>query len=332
MSKHFDHDKIDVNKLSDISEGLKDSPKTDVNTIKVKTLSKGKLNIPEELTIRNFKNKDILNMTVAEESDYLKEAVQLIQGAIIDEGIDAFELTTQDLQHLLLVIYSNFWGSTITFPYELEEDEVAHLKEKNERIYKAYKDGKQTFTVEVPISKFNINFLDEGFKHEPIKATFNNIEVHFILPRLKHVIVAQDYALKILDDQGRGKLLRKLNDEDISFVERKEAHDAYKEFSSYVAQLLKVQVVQYFKNSSVEYENPTLADQVKIDDEDLIPAEVWLKYNNYVENLSYGIDTNVTVKSPVTSKVVERRFQFRFDQIISQLKLPEDSGVNISFD
>jgi hypothetical protein len=106
--------------------------KVDEQVISVKLSSKGKHGYPAVVHLRPLKVKDVkclVEEAVEDEIDYVRRLVRVVQGTVLDKGVQVKEMTMPDFYKLLLAHRVNSIGNEISLSFTCEcKDEVQVVK------------------------------------------------------------------------------------------------------------------------------------------------------------------------------------------------------------
>jgi hypothetical protein len=106
--------------------------RVDEQVITVKLSSKGKHGYPEVVHLRPLKVKDVkclVEEAVEDEIDYVRRLVRVVQGTVLDKGVQVKEMTMPDFYKLLLAHRVNSIGNEINLSFTCEcREEVQVVK------------------------------------------------------------------------------------------------------------------------------------------------------------------------------------------------------------
>ncbi len=298
--------------------------------IPVKLNSLGKLHAPAIIHVRNYNMEDALELSLVDEETAL-ETTMYILNKMIYESFDPVYLHVEELKEILLTVYSNFWSSTLSeflYPYENEELEFTDFESK-ERIIA----GKQTPNVDIPIKLIKTDVIHKDFK-EPIKIKVKNKEVYFRLSRIKDVLESKEYIEKkyLAKEKEFSNVSSQLNSE-IESERNKVPEDVRLKYEAYtkkrnfdLVKAIQCQVLIKAFGKKLNTLNEKLKYYTKVD------IEFWKAYNRVIEKYAtFGINPEVEVKSPLTGKLIIRRFQFRYLDFLRALDVQNDNAYTVSF-
>jgi hypothetical protein len=92
----------------------------DEQVISVMLSSKGKHGYPETVRLRPLKVKDVKALVedpINEEIPYVRRLVEVVQGTVLDEGVEVGEMTMPDFRKILLAHRVNSIGKTIELSF-----------------------------------------------------------------------------------------------------------------------------------------------------------------------------------------------------------------------
>lgn len=281
--------------------------------------SAGKLSAPAKIHVRNYNGQDALDLAMATEDDMLETLIDVLVG-MIHEDIQAEDLHEYDIEEIMLNVYFNFWSAALEYPYVPLDNEYDGIDAiRTERL----KQDGEKLTIALTSDYIKTKNLSKDFK-EPIAIEEDDYEYEFILPRIGHTLLAKEMTEdhfaeeEDLYSEIQQKLLRNENSDTILKVT---AADRRK-FTKYQSQRMK-----YF-TSLVQCQLIKSANGIELTSvEDkrnaylVAPLTIWEKLNRYIkENAKFGIEHEIKIKSPLTGKEVERRFQFRFMDFLPSME------------
>lgn len=313
MSDFF-MDKNEEQVISQEQQATQDVPR---DYIKIKLSSLGKLSAPFTVHIRDYNGKDLLDLGLTPDEDMGRALVQVLNN-ILWEDIDARDLHERELEEIMLNIYVNFWSPVIQgypFPYTKEEwDSIDD--ERKERINK----GLEKLEIDINVAeKVTTTPIKENFK-EPIVVTDKDTKnkVGFILPRMGHYFIAEDYIEEVYssEDQKFSEIDEKVRHNNSAQTQSEkypiDTHDL-REYRDYIKRrnsdyvlVKQAQMIHSFNGNVVN----TIAE--KLDIYPKISLKLWKALNTYIEDtLSFGVDRNIEMTSPIDGTTVTRRCLFR---------------------
>ena len=327
---------VGVSRPSKVDESEQQTVATPPGYIKVKLSSIGKLSAPRAIHVKDYSGEDAWNLSLSSADTVLTTILSCLQDMIY-EDIDPSLLHENEVEEILFNVLLNYWTPVLSeFPYPWEEEELEDLsEEKRENIRK----GIEVPRVDIDISKLKTNPLPKDFK-EPIIWEDKELQVGFILPRIGHYITASDYIeqkygaeeekfSQIEDDIKYNSSLKDKDPRPKRTIDR----DYLREYREYNinrnADFLKVKhcmMLHSFKGEELK----SVSEKLKVYPE--VGLRIWTDISNLIESeLNFGVEKNIEVKSPITGKKVIRRYQFRFKDVIPNVKHKEYRKSNIRF-
>ena len=281
-------------------------------TIKLSSL--GKLSAPAILHFRDYSIDDAMKMGLSTDENILETLVGVLNNMVF-EKFDCSDLHESELEEIMINIYANFWGKIIKdCPFPFNDEEYELMSEETIEQYK-----KNFPTVDINLSKLNNNLISEEFKEPITISNDQNIKIQFILPKIKHLFIAKEYCENkyIREEQ----LFHKIT-ENIKYNERIKDESKHKPIDSeelnQYSEYLKNRADDYVscKNSLtiLNYGNKNFKDmpiEERIKSYREVPFQLWDAIGNIFSKMSFGIDHNVEVISPLDKKPVIRRVSFR---------------------
>lgn len=294
------------------------------NYIPIRMSSSGKFDCPEIIHVKNFSGSDIFNLSL-QTLETTVEALTNCLNNMIYEDFDAKNLTEKELLEIIITVYANFWNRELQMNYPYDNEELETIQKENPDKYKLIEKGKIDKVI-IDLSKLAWITLDNSFK-EKLELEKNNTKVVFAHDRLFHTLIASQYIEKYcFEDEMKIRKLKEIsNDRDLTYDESKELKETSKRKANLLYKLIRCQLIVSINGVELK----TIDEKLKAFDE--IDETFWLKRDDLVSNVKYGVDNFIKVKSPVTGKKVERRFSFRILEILSALQLPSDDGFVVNF-
>lgn len=297
--------------------------------------SGGKLSCPLPLHVRNVTIEDLLALSEEDPIGQMKSVIQVLEN-ISKEGIDATQLTKEEIIQIFLTLYANFHSPEIEFPYEIDEEEESILQERNPSILEAYKKGDHNWTISLPINKLKFKDLPKNFKEPITIKDETGFEFSFRIPRFGDTIKVQQ-AIKTSYTKLENELYpltKKLEEEERTgkinphiTLEEREKYDNYlkSKGKDYVKYMLALQLIKVGSKTLT-----TIEDKIKAVNK--IPIYLWKVFNDTTnEKLSFGIIEDNEVVSPITGKKVTRRLAFRPMDILQNFTKKRNNEVTIDF-
>lgn len=301
--------------------------------IRIDLSSVGKLDAPIALHVRDYNGKDLMDLGLTSEEDMLRGLVGVLNN-LIWEDFDARYLTEEELIEVMLNIYVNFWSPTIQgYPFPYTDEEWNSLDdERKDRINK----GLEKLEVDINIaSQIETKPLPEEFR-EPLVVNGPQHKVAFRLPRVGHYFVAEDYVNEkyATEDQKHAALERKIrenaqSDTPVHNIPPKQLQQ-YRQYtrsrnSEYIM-AKQAQTIVAFDGKDMESIEEQLETYSHID------LKLWRALNDYVDNtLTFGINPDVEMTSPIDGTTTVRRCRFRPMDFIPPIQLQDSGEYSIQF-
>ena len=325
-SEKVEETQIEIKEELKRKRSKKESPSKEY--IPIRLSSQGKLDAPDVVYVRNFTGEDALNLSLAGEEDSLECLIGCLNNMVYG-GFDCYYFSENDVEEIMMNILGNFWTpmlSSYRYPYEENElDRIDDVRKK--RIL----NGEEVPTIDIIIKDLKTKVLPDNFK-EPISITLFGSTVKFILPRIKHLMVAKEYV-----ENKYGTQDNKFNyfEKDLDYNSKLDQDpnksnlaprtidsEMLKEYKLYqknkLSDFLKVKQAQLIKQVDSKKFSDDISEQVKAYGD--IGLHFWKAYKEIVDQkLEYGLVKDIEVVSPITGNKVIRRFQFRYVDFLSSL-------------
>ena len=307
-----------------------------VNYIPIKLSSLGKLSVPKIIHVRNYSGEETLKLSTMNEDNSLQILIEVIQ-SLIFEDIDVGMMNENEVEELMLNIYVNWWNTQLDYPYEYDEEE---LKKIDKERVKLIKSGNEIPKVQINISNIQTIPIMSEFK-EPIVIGHEGINYYFRLSRVKDMIEAKDFVMdKYLEQENKFSKIKKdleynAQIEDDNFIIKSKSINP-KELREYHAYLNQraldfekvAQMGKVIKFNNIEIKN--YEDRINYYKD--IPSDIWVKLNEVIDkSIQFGVNPEMSVKSPLTGEEVIRRFQFQVLDFIPAMELSDSSKYTVVF-
>lgn len=304
--------------------------------LKVNLSSLGKLNMPAVVHVRDYTGEDAFKLGIADDHRFFEVLVSIVNNMIYEE-IDANDLHENELVEIMLNIFVNFWSTHIqNYPFPVTDEDWKHISETMKKEIDA---GTEHLLIDINIAKVKTDLIDEKF-NEPIHFKKDKLDVSFILPRVGHIFITQEYILNQFYRESEEfhrienliQFNAKLHENDIESIKYIDPIEQAK-FDKYLdsklaltAKVQSAQTIHSYKGKVLE----TLEE--KLDVYDKLDSAVWANLNKVIEKYSgFGVDSNVEVESPITKEMVTRRFRFQLLDFIPNAELRGDAEYAVTF-
>lgn len=316
-------------------ENVPDISSFDAQAIKIPLSSAGRLDMPAILHVRDYTMEDALKLSMTQDEDILRVLIGIV-GGMVQEDVDINKMHENELEEIMLSIYSNFWNKTFyDFPFPYTEEDLDMIEDEEKRI--AVERGEKVLRTDVPIKNISTSPIREDFR-EPITIKNGGLRISFRLPRLGDYIVADNYVTeKYAAQEKRFEDLKNTieynesvgNDPTkiirISGPEMKEYQKYLKKRGEDYFRVTQAQILQAIDGKSLEKLKDKLDARMKLN------LSFWRDYQTALKQIHFGVDPKVKVKSPITNKNVTRRFQFRIVDYLPSVDTDDGSGVDLQF-
>lgn len=282
----------------------------------IKLSSNGKLGYPSKIHVRNYSGQDALDLAMSTE-DTILESLLTVLDNMIYEDIEARLLHEQDIEEIMLNIYFNFWQDYLEYPYTPTEEELKTVSKKRQD---ALNTGGEKLVVSIRTSQIKTKLLPSLETPIVITDESDGRTYGFTLPRIGQTLIAKDLTedkfIEEEDDYSELEQQLKHNEflmEQGKSLDYKISPSKMRKFQKYQIERLKFFARQQQIQLISEVDGVEVTAEEAIEEYSTIPLTVWKDYNNYLkENVKFGIDHEIKVTSPLTTKPITRRFQFRF--------------------
>lgn len=334
------NDNIIYNSLKEAEVGTQTTRELPPGYLEVRLSTKGKLGAPEVVHVRNFKVSDIVALSMVADNDIAAKLIDVLNDMIY-ENVDVSQWHEKEIEELMVYIFKTFYKSTledIDFPLTDKDYEI--LKERDR--YEDVKSGKWTPKTSIVIDKdVDIYDLPEDFnskitvtnRRTGFYCTFNYVKYgdQLIIKRwLDSYYAEQEQRFRLLKSQIQinNNLLKKMqeNPEVVSNFIPYNPEDE-KAYSDYMTERLKtlseiVRIISIVDYNGQDVSNLSVGDKYAlIKDDARIDYGLISKLNKRQQKLKFGINPEVSMRSPITGEVVKRPFSFRLPIILQAMQL-----------
>lgn len=288
--------------------------------------SRGKLNTPELIHVRDYNGRDQADLTLVTSENELNVVLDIVRRRVY-EDIDVEMLHEKELEEILATVHNNFWSNTLEdVYYPVAKSEFESLSEEEKE---AYTSGKQRYQVDIPISDLEVIDLADEFKEPFSIISSNNTRFTFRLERVKDVLRASKYIQRkyaketrnFMDIERQARKIKSLNQDGVDQLTEIFGQERVEEYMHYsqkkLADFFIVKRAQCILKKDGK-ELTTIDEQMAAYDE--VPISTWSEYGSISDKYAFGISNTVSVISPITGKKVSRRFSFRFQDFFPKIQ------------
>lgn len=305
------------------------------NYIPVKLSSLGKLSVPKVIHVRNYSGEETLKLSTMNEDNSLQLLTDVIQ-SLIFEDVDVGMMNENEVEELMLNIYVNWWNTQLDYPYEYTEEELKNIDEERADNVRS---GGEIPKVQINISEIKTTPIMSEFK-EPIIISHAGIKYYFRLSRVQDMLNAKNFVMdKYIEEENKFSQIKKaleynaqIEDNNVATPKKINPQElrAYREYLTRRAldfeKISQMSKVTKFGNVEIN------TDEDKLNYYKEIPSDIWVKLNDVIDkSIQFGVNPELSVKSPLTGEEVIRRFQFQVLDFIPTLELPDSSEYTVVF-
>ena len=339
MSDFFVSDEEKIVEVKKRQVSISDKPSMEHLAIKLSSV--GKLSLPKVIHIKNYTGQDSLELSQAPSAKELETLLQVVDRMVFEE-IDVLELHQSELEEIMLNVYLNWWGKSLTSSnYAWDKEELDQALNKNligKEEYDLIENGSKNLTVDVKISNINTKVINNEFK-EPIILKKDNHVYKFRLPRLGDFIKAENFVeIKYLESENTYINIQK----DIEYNKRNKNNVNVKQRT--IDSIEHRNYLEYMKKRNVdllslqemytilEIDNVMFTtEEDKIEAYKDIPLDIIVMIEKVISDIEFGPQSDVTIESPLTHDKVIRRFQFRAVDYLPTMEIQDDSRYTVLF-
>jgi len=310
----------------------------------------GHFGVPKLFHIRNFTTSELLEISLFQ-TEALPEKIISILGDMIYEKSDVSQWPEKVIVELMIKIYANFFGSTLTdvdFPWNDEDVDWMISHEQEERV-KDLKSGKFIPKTDIMLSNISTIDLGDDVKDKIVitKKGDDGINLKFLsFPRYGDSLLLRKYVKEKFSESDRQfnrikqqwEILQKYMDESrdlntLEPIDDNEYEDWQRNELEKAIWMTKASLAMYL----VEFEgedcsNRSLSDRIKFLDSPKISGNLYKKLQSHFNKVDFGIDPMVPVTNPITKEVSKRAFTFRLLDIVQTILKFEPDEYDIQYD
>jgi hypothetical protein len=302
----------------------------------------GRLSSPRTLHVTDYTMEDVLKLSTSNPETLLNELMQVIQNCIKDPEVSVEDLHENEFEEVAFTLYYTNWSHVINdYPYPWTREEVDQLEADGvidaKRKYNLL-NGKEVPRINLSLDSVQLVPLQEDFS-EPIAIRIpDGSRIGFRLPRIGDFRILTE-ALKakyhhedmeFLDTKRRVQRDQTKAELEISPHRMEEYRDYERRRAIDMIQLRQGLLVQWIENKDGERQSE-FTNNERIQFYHAFDRKVWITLNKALEDLKFGIDHEVMVRSPFTGENVTRRCSFQIMDFIPTNDVPDDSGYTVSF-
>jgi len=282
----------------------------------IKLSSNGQLGYPSKIHVRNYSGQDALDLAMSTE-DTILESLLTVLNNMIYEDVDASTLHEQDIEEIMLNIYFNFWQDYLEYPYMPTEEELKTVSKKRQD---ALSTGGEKLVVSIRTSQIKTKMLSSLNTPITITDESDGRTYGFILPRIGQTLIAKELTEdKFIEEEDEySELEQQLKHNEFLMeqgkpLDYKISPSKMRKFKKYQIERLKFFARQQQIQLISQIDEVDVSAEEAIEEYSTIPLTVWKDYNTYLkDNVKFGIEHEIKVKSPLTGEDITRSFLFRF--------------------
>ena len=340
---------MDFNRETTIPEGY----------IEVRLSTKGRVGAPKVIHVRNFKVKDIVALSLTQDSSLPAKLISILNDMIY-EDVDVALWHEKEVEELMVYIYSSFYKDVLMdVDFPLTEEDIQELLKKpnGKELVAAIKTGENRPKTDIVISQ-GVDTWDIEDDFTPVvtitnKKTGFNVTFDFIKygdqivikkwldsyfkeeeQKFKKVESALAYNAEVIN-QIKNNITSTEDLDYLDTVQLKEIpvedQEAYDEFRTRKLQTLSevVRIASIINYNGEDVSNISLTEKYeRFADDPRIDYGMISKLAKRQEKMHFGIKPEVTMKNPITNKMCKRSFSFRLPIILSAIEVFGDSDYD----
>lgn len=337
-------EKIDEMNKSDIPAGY----------IEISLSTKGKLGAPKVFHIRNFKVKDVISLSLTDDTNLPNRLIKVLN-SMIYEDVDVSDWHEKEIEELMVYVYMTFFnGVILDMPFTVTEEDRQWLRDHDKKnILEDIDNKKWTPRTDIDIAS-GVDTYDLPEDYDP-NITITNKKTGFFVT-FGYVKYGDQLKIKRWLDsyfadkekkfekykkavEYNNSIMYRLQD-DPSLLDKTidldpEETEAYNEYTSEKLEVLTdiVKIISVTNYNGMDVTKMSLSDKYELLSQDArIDVGMINKLTKRQNKYQFGIKPEVKMRNPITGGVVSRPFTFRLSTILSAIQLSGDDEYDDGYD
>ncbi len=327
--------------------------KIPVGYLPIQMSTKGRLNVPEIVYVRNFTTSDLLELSMVNE-ELLPERVISTLGSLIYGDVDIGLWPENAIVELLIKIYSNYFTPLLTqiiFPWNEEDIKWLEAQGKKKEI-ESLNSGSWVPRIDLDLRTIDIIELENDKKaYVTIRPKAKNgekqTEVTFLTySRYGDSLIIKNYIETVFEDRikefAKIKQLYEIrqryiesgqNLNNIPVISERDILKWQKmEMDKALLATKASQALYLIKLNGEDLSNASLEEKIRRLDEVHFDIKMAKKIDENFNNFRFGINPDIEVINPITREKCTRRFSFQIFNIFSAIQTYQSDEYDISYD
>jgi len=324
-----------------------------VGYLPIQMSTRGRLNVPEVVYVRNFTTSDLLELSMISE-EILPERVISTLSSLIYGNEDVGLWPENAIVELLIKIYSNYFTPMLTqiiFPWN--DEDIAYLNQnKRNKEAEALEKGTWVPRIDLDLRAVNIQDLENDKKarvtirpkvqngEEPFEVTF------LTYSRYGDSIIVKNYIEKVFESRisefAKIKQLYEIRQRYIEsgqnlnnlpiISERDMIRWQKMEMDKALLATKASQALYLERLNGEDLSKASLEEKIRKLDNIRFDIKMAKKIDENFNNFKFGINPDIEVLNPITGERCIRRFSFQIFNILSAIQKYQSDEYDISYD
>lgn len=337
----------DLLNLHQIQNGSKAAENVPLGYLPIELSTKGKLGAPAIFHIRNFKTADLVDLSLTSEDDLTETVINMLKNMIWEKDVEIKNWHEKEISELLVRLYMVFFSSEMTeIDFIPSDEDLDFLKEKVgldqfNQMLDHLESGKWKPKTRISLSSIETYEIDNSFRPNlRVKSKKTGLDIGFSYPKFGDVVVMKKFLKQRFEKEEkqfaaikrmiefRNEMEEKLQaGEDVNLSKIPVAPEAeVKKFQRFeierallAVDLIKAIQLDYFNGK--DYTNASIEERLKVSNDPRIDYTLNKKVEDYFNSLKFGINEEaIPMYNPITEKIENRRFSFRFVDILQAIR------------
>lgn len=348
---------INENELKEIRE--KTTEVIPNGYIKIELGTHGEYGAPKEFHVRNFITEDLMGLALSNDEDVQFKVIDMIQSLIFEKDVDVKQFHEKEVQEMLLIIYKNFYQSTLReLVWELTEEDKEEIAKqcggKDTDLYRrrlaAIEAGDEKHFFDIDLNQVKFYQIENANTTARVTKKDGFI-CEYTYPRYGDILVLKKFMMQH-EFFKKGEKQYAAIRENLKFKQQMEERwrkgeaipleripkypeieiKAFYNYEEAKAKFL-TRAVKAMHLKSIDGQDVSqlpLEEKMKYAEDPRLDHSTFQKISKLYEELKIGPQEHVKVVDPILGKVVEIPYTFRIFTLLQALRDNNTDG-DISF-
>lgn len=321
----------------------------------VELSTNGKLGVPALIHVRNFQVGDLFDLSVLNDEILPDRVIAVLNSLIYEKGVDVAKWPDPAIIELMVRIYTNFFQPVlyqVAFPWDASDLEYLEAQgDEGKAKAESLRTRKWRPTIDLNLTAFRTTILGDEVKpyvrirksdaagREILNAKFLAYPRYGDTVLIREVVKAQFGETDQKYDRIRQKYERieRLDAQGADTSNLGANEDEFLDWQLYEvrksAWISKVTLALYLcEVGGQDIESLPLQEKVRFVEDAMFDINLAKKLDSEYAKLKFGIDSEVTLRNPITGGDCVRQFTFRIMDIVQAVQQGKADGYDVSFD